>query len=139
MKNYKACGSDAIDYEMLKHGGGALAEVLYQLFGIIWEIEDVPSIFRQALICPVYKRKRLDRSALASYRPISLTSTVGKCLEAIILDRITVFIEGNNLLSDHQGGFSLNAGVLTSSSSSQSSSSAVVRDLAGARRRTLLI
>jgi hypothetical protein len=105
MVNHKSPGDDGIDYELIKNGGNALALALFEVYGIIWSTEEVPDSFRLALICPVYKRKGLDRSELKNYRPISLTSTVGKCLEAVILHRVTSFIENNNLLSDYQGGF----------------------------------
>ncbi|GFO28007.1 RNA-directed DNA polymerase from [Plakobranchus ocellatus] len=42
---------------------------------------------------------------MSSYRPISLTSHLGKVLETIINKRLTYHLEANNLISDTQAGF----------------------------------
>ena len=40
-----------------------------------------------------------------NYRPISLTSVVSKLMEKIVLDKIMVHMENNNLFTKHQHGF----------------------------------
>ncbi|GFO12440.1 reverse transcriptase-like protein [Plakobranchus ocellatus] len=57
-----------------------------------------------AVVIPIYKQGK-DKKDPASYRPISLTSHLGKVLETIINKRLTYHLEANNLMSDTQAGF----------------------------------
>ena len=52
----------------------------------------------------IYKRKR-KRCHPGNYRPVSLTSQVGKLFERIIRDYLFKFLEENKLLLDSQHGF----------------------------------
>ena len=60
---------------------------------------------------PIFKKG--DRGCPGNYRPISLTSIVGKILEGIIVDRIVEFLEENNLLLESQHGFRRHRSCLT--------------------------
>jgi hypothetical protein len=44
-------------------------------------------------------------ASLDSYRPISLTQSIRKLKERLVTDRLTWFLESNNLLSSIQSGF----------------------------------
>ncbi len=46
-----------------------------------------------------------DRNTPGNYRPISLTSVVGKMLESIIRDKIVSYLESYSLIRDSQHGF----------------------------------
>ena len=52
---------------------------------------------------PIYKKKG-DKSLPIDYRPISLTSVVGKLMETIIRDKLVTFLEGN-MKNNSQHGF----------------------------------
>src|SRR6185437_14264826 len=45
------------------------------------------------------------RTDVNDYRPITLTSCVGKLFEALLLVRLTAFSDANDLLVEEQGGF----------------------------------
>ena len=64
----------------------------------------LPFVWCQATILPILKQGN-NPGALENYRPISLTSQLGKSLEQIILHRLTHFIENNRILSPFQHGF----------------------------------
>ena len=49
--------------------------------------------------------RRVARINPCNYRPVNLTSVVGKLLEKILRDRICTHLELNNLISDRQHGF----------------------------------
>ena len=51
---------------------------------------------------PVFKK---DPQAVCSYRPIALTSTIGKLLERLIIIRLSCWLEAKSLLSPWQAGF----------------------------------
>jgi hypothetical protein len=63
----------------------------------------VPMLWRTADILPLYKSG--DRQSPKNYRPISLTSSIGKTLERVVKVQMLSFLLSNNLLSKHQHGF----------------------------------
>ncbi|MCP5019012.1 MAG: hypothetical protein GY938_27595, partial [Ketobacter sp.] len=64
---------------------------------------EVPEAWKLANVVPIFKKG--DRSISANYRPVSLTSTVGKLLESIIARNIREHLEKYNLIRDSQHGF----------------------------------
>ena len=50
-------------------------------------------------------QKGKDLSNPTSYKPISLTSSICKTMEAMVNFRLTHFLETNNLISKYQSGF----------------------------------
>jgi len=57
------------------------------LFQKIWERGFVTSLWKKAVVVPILKIGK-DPKMTASYRPISLTSNMGKSMERIISIRI---------------------------------------------------
>jgi ribonuclease HI len=100
----KAPGGDDITYEFLKHLGPNAKEMLLHMFNRCWKGEDLPSAWLSAIIKPLLKEGK-DAKLTTSYRPISLTSCVGKIMEKIVANRLSYFLESNGLLSDQQAGF----------------------------------
>ena len=52
-----------------------------------------------------YSKGCKDPKLTVSYRPISLTSCVGKLLEKMVADRMLHILEDRNVLNDSQAGF----------------------------------
>ena len=88
--NNKAAGSDDIPYEMIKNLGEKALEMLLHLYNRCWEGEGIPTKWREATIKTLLKEDK-DPKDPTSYRPISLTSCLGKILEKIIANRL-IFI-----------------------------------------------
>jgi hypothetical protein len=63
-----------------------------------------------AKVIPIFKSG--DSSKMDNYRPISLLSNFSKILEKIVANRLTNFLETNNLLSNSQFGFRKNHSTL---------------------------
>ena len=63
----------------------------------------VPSDWKKALVCPVFKKG--DRKNPSNYRPVSLTCICSKVMEHIIYSEIMTHLETHNILSDMQFGF----------------------------------
>ena len=103
-KNNKAAGEDEIPYEFLKNLGPHAKEALLHLYQRCWQGEDIPTKWRTAIIRPLLKDGK-DPKLTVSFRPISLTSCVGKILEKIITDRLMYVLEKNGVLNDNQAGF----------------------------------
>jgi hypothetical protein len=63
-----------------------------------------PHFGKKAIVVPILKADR-DPTSTASYRPISLTSTMGKTMERIINARLNWLLETNNIIANEQAGF----------------------------------
>ena len=63
----------------------------------------MPEVWKQAFVTPIHKKG--ERCKAENYRPISLTSTIGKILESIIRDQIYQYLTNNDLLVHNQHGF----------------------------------
>ena len=100
--NNKAAGMDDIPYELIKHLGPLALDLLVHIYQRCWRGEG--KAWRWALIKPLLKEGK-DAKLTALYRPISLTSCMGKLLEKIIVNRLICVLEERGLLDENQAGF----------------------------------
>ena len=100
----KASGNDDIPYEFIKNLGPLAKDFLLHLYQRCWRGEGIPSKWRNAVIKTLLKDGK-DPKMTTSYRPISLTSCLGKILERIIADRLVYLLEDRHLLNPNQAGF----------------------------------
>ena len=63
----------------------------------------VPSLWKKAIVVPVVKSGK-DPKSIDRYRPICLTSTMGKFMERIINNRLNWLLKTINI-SNKQAGF----------------------------------
>jgi hypothetical protein len=103
--NYKAAGLDLLFNECLKAGNLAMRESLTSLFTGLWKLECSPSIWARATIHLIPKGHDADVLLPSSYRPISLTSSVSKVFEKIILKRLDCYADEAELFPEEQAGF----------------------------------
>ena len=99
-----APGPDNVHNRCLKNHTESLAQHLTVLFNVILEAGHIPDIWKKAHIILLLKPKK-DKRLPSSYRPISLLSCLGKLLEKIIKQRLTLEIERRGILPEHQAGF----------------------------------
>ena len=99
-----APGPDNIHPAFIDHLGPTALKHLLSLFNESIATSKVPQCWRDAEIIPILKRNK-EPDSVTSYRPISLTSVLGKLLERLISNRLTHFLETKNLLSNTQSGF----------------------------------
>ncbi len=59
-----------------------------------WKLGNITALFKAG-----------SKSKCENYRPISLTSIPGKCLEKIVRNAVVNHLEANDLLTSHQYGF----------------------------------
>ncbi|MES9974559.1 MAG: reverse transcriptase domain-containing protein, partial [Candidatus Thiodiazotropha sp.] len=111
IKPYTAMGLDKIHPRILKEAADTVAAPLYGIFTESLRSGTLPTYWRQASICPIYKGG--DRHSPSNYRPISLTSIPCKILERLLKKRIMSHLENNKLLSQRQHGFRPNHSCLT--------------------------
>ena len=103
--NGKAPGPDAIYNDMLKQGRQAAVTILHALFTDTWKAGLAPRSLFAGVVVPVRKAKATEGSVLNKYRPIMLTSVIGKVLERIIHARLTAHVTKMQGLDEQQFGF----------------------------------
>ena len=99
----KSPGPDKIPSRLLKSIAMAVSPCLTLLFSASLHQGRVPSDWKKALVCPVFKKG--DRKNPSNYRPVSLTYICSKVMEHIIYSEIMTHLETHNILSDMQFGF----------------------------------
>ena len=103
-KKTSAPGEDGVSYDILKHLHiNAYTEIL-RLYNIIWNFGNIPQIFKHAIVVPILKPNK-PKNEPASYRPISLTSHLGKILETMYTNRLQQKLEAFRKLNKLQSGF----------------------------------
>ncbi|KAL1446132.1 hypothetical protein WDU94_005544 [Cyamophila willieti] len=101
LKNNKAPGEDGITAEVLKAGGNVTAKEIHKLILEVWENEDLPQEWTEALIIPILKKG--DKLNCNNYRGIALLNNTYKILSKIVQKRLEVFTE--EIIDEHQAGF----------------------------------
>jgi hypothetical protein len=97
-------GPDNIHNRCLKNHTDLLLQHLTRLFNVILDFGYIPNMWKKANIILLLKPKK-DKQQPSSYRPISLLSCLGKLLEKIVKQRLTLEVERRNILPAHQAGF----------------------------------
>lgn len=99
-----AAGPDGIPYQALTNTTHEAQEALMRWFNKVWETGAVPEDWKTADIIPLLKAGKPPGRA-ESYRPVSLTSCVGKLFERLVQSRLCWFLEENRCLPDCMTGF----------------------------------
>lgn len=100
----KAFGLDLVTNEMLKTSLPFIVEPVLKLFNMCLELCIYPKEWCHGYIVPVYKSgTRLDPM---NYRPITISSCLGKVFSSVLKNRINKLLDDNNIISNVQIGFS---------------------------------
>jgi ribonuclease HI len=103
-------GGDKVSYRMLRELPTSFRELLLSLYQKCWEQGVTPAGWKHAIVTPIPKQGK-PRREVNSYRPISLTSHIGKVYERIIKARLEYVCEKDNLIPLCQAGFRRGRGV----------------------------
>ena len=104
LKNGKACGEDKILNEMIKAFSETHMGVLTNIFNIVLQSGHMPHEWVIGSIKPIYKNKG-DINDPDNYRGITLLSCFGKLFTSILNDRLTTYINLNEMMGEAQAGF----------------------------------
>lgn len=99
-----APGQVEISYQMLSHLSDEGLQVLLALYNRVWDEGLIPAGWKEAVIVPIRKPGK-DASKPVNYRPIALTSQMGKLMEKLVNGRLMHFVEEKGLLTRFQSGF----------------------------------
>ena len=102
-----APGSDGVHYGMLRAGGNVLRKYLCIAFNLILDGErPIPSAWSDIRVRMVPKGKNKDPKLWSSFRPISISSCIGKLFNGVIERVMSKHLISNGLLdTDIQKGF----------------------------------
>lgn len=98
---YKSFGPDNIHAKLLKalSTNRSFIECIELLFNTCLKERKIPDIWKHATVIPIHKKGSVTEAK--NYRPISLTSIIGKLYEKIIRDRILDTIEDSITVRQH--------------------------------------
>ena len=99
----KAQEPDAILSRFLKECAEEIAPALTLVYQALQQQRTISDDWKKALVTPISKNG--DKSDLANYRPISLTSICCKTMEHIIHSQVMQHLDIHKILCDPQHGF----------------------------------
>ena len=102
----KPAGVDNIPSKIVKDAAKEIAKPLLILANRSLQSGQFPNDEKIARITPVYKSD--EKILLDNYRPISTLPVFSKVLEKLVYNRISRYLDENDLLSDYQYGFRQN-------------------------------
>ena len=108
LKKKKACGHDCIYNEHLINGGDVLYEQLANFFTDMYNNSYIPPSLKQGIIITLHKGGQKSKTNPNNYRAITLSSSLLKPFERILLERVEASI--SKPLNGLQGGFRANIG-----------------------------
>lgn len=97
-------GLDDIPYILIKRLDASAKSVLLKIFNDLWLTGEIPSSWKTIVIVPILKPDKDPKSA-DSYRPISLSSCVGKIFENMLKTRLELYAESRSIIPHDQFGF----------------------------------
>ncbi|KAM0724078.1 hypothetical protein Q7P37_000258 [Cladosporium fusiforme] len=103
-KPWKAAGEDGLPAGVWRRIWPAVSESVHQLFQTSLDTGALPQQWKIAKIIPLKKPNKDDYTLAKAWRPISLLSTLGKLLEAVVADRLSFAVETYGLLPANHFG-----------------------------------
>ena len=106
-RNGKAPGPDGLQMELIRRSPDNLIKELKNIFNAVITNGYYPGSWKRGTMIEIPKKGK-PKNLIPSYRPICLTSQLGKILERIIAERLDKYLEDNGLLHRKQSGFRKN-------------------------------
>jgi hypothetical protein len=103
LKPKLSSGHDDISTKLIKETINLIHRPITHIVNRSFHTGVVPTKLKIAKVIPIFKNS--DNSLIKNYRPISLLSSFSKILEKIMYDKVTSFLDCNEILYKHQYGF----------------------------------
>ena len=107
LTNRSAAGQDGISYILMKKLPVETKQSLCKIYSDSVRLGYFPKLWKSATVKVIPKPNK-DAKYAKNFRPISLLSCLGKVLERVIADRLSVHMENNNMFAKSQSGFRAN-------------------------------
>ena len=111
LKPTAAPGPDGVWTRILHKLADVLAKPLSMIFTKLFAEGCVPSIWKKANVCPIFKKG--VKGDTGNYRPVSLTCVIGKVMESLLRDSVVKHLVLHQLIRASQHGFMLGRSTLT--------------------------
>ena len=99
----KASGPDEIPAFLVKKFIDVFVPIFEIIFNKSYDEGRVPVMMKKANVSPIFKSG--EKTDPGNFRPVSVTSVVGKIFERVIKNHIEAHISDNNIMSEAQHGF----------------------------------
>lgn len=103
LKEDKSPGPDGLHPRVLREIAVGIVDALVIIFQNSLEAGTVPVDWKMANVTPIFKKGSKQKAG--NYRPVSLTSVVGKMLETIIKETLTGHLDKHDFIGQNQHGF----------------------------------
>lgn len=97
-------GLDDFTYKLIRQLHPNAQNILLKIFNLLWKNEYTPEAWKVQCVIPILKTDK-PQNDCNSYRPISLSSCIGKLFENMIKLRLEFYSEKHNILPNQQFGF----------------------------------
>ncbi|CAF4941389.1 unnamed protein product [Pieris macdunnoughi] len=97
-------GLDDCPYILIKNLNQSVQKKLLANLNALWHLKKIPESWKTQCVIPILKLDKPPEDP-NSYRPISLSSCVGKLNENMIKMRLECYVEANNIIPHVQYGF----------------------------------
>lgn len=104
LKNKKAPGLDLIPNQAMKHLTKKATVYLTKIFNSMLKLQYFSINMKKSKVI-LFPKPGKDQAFPQNYRPISLLTVISKIFERILLNRLQVHIDENNILNPEQCGF----------------------------------
>lgn len=103
LRNSNTRDLHGLSNNLLKKIKTHLAKPLSHLINLSFTSGIFPQVLKESKVIPVFKKgQKGDKN---NYRPITITPTLSKVYEKILLSRLNQFLKNNEILSPNQTGF----------------------------------
>ena len=103
LKKTKSAGPDGFHPRVLRECVDTISSPLAMIFNKSLQEAKLPPQWKEGHVTPIHKKG--SRKLPGNYRPVSLTSVIGKVMESLVRDEIVHHMMKNNLFCDEQHGF----------------------------------
>ncbi len=103
LQNKKSTDANELSIFFISKFNLIIHKPLWHIIKLSLEQGIVPQQFKISKVIPIFKSGQ--KTSMDNYRPISLLNVFSKILEKIVCNRLTTYLETNNLISKHQFGF----------------------------------
>lgn len=99
-----APGKDGVWNEMLKHLNEGSLKIPLKLYNSVWGTGKLPIEMKHVVAVPAWKSGKLQKRP-DKYRPIALTSCMGKAMARMVNEQLTTYLGKKGLVDNVQTGF----------------------------------